>query len=83
MATNIGNEKLLSPRETAEALGLSENTLAKWRYQRDENSPPFVRLGGLIRYRESDLLLWLDAQAEDFVSRQRQWRRRETQPGSG
>lgn len=69
MATNIGNETLLSPRETAEALGLSENTLAKWRYQRDENSPPFVRLGSLIRYRESELLAWLDSQAEGNLTR--------------
>ena len=46
--------KLLTPRESAELLGVPEGTLAQWRSQR--RGPPYIKLEGrLVRYRRSDL----------------------------
>jgi len=52
-------EKLLSPREASEYLGLATQTLAKWRCE-GLQGPAFVRVGRLIRYRQNDLRDWLD-----------------------
>ena len=52
---------LLTTTEAAAALALAPKTLRNWRSQ--GLGPPFIRLGGAIRYRETDLLAWVDAQA--------------------
>ncbi len=52
--------RLLTPRQAAELLGMSIQTLAKWRCLRSDG-PVFCRVGSAIRY-PSDLLT-------DFVSR--------------
>ena len=44
---------LLTQREAALALRLSERTLERWRVQ--GTGPPFVRLNHSIRYRQQDL----------------------------
>ena len=49
---------LLTTREVADYLGVSEATLTDWRYRR--RGPEFLRVGRLIRYRKDSLLLWLD-----------------------
>jgi hypothetical protein len=41
-------------------LGVTEATLADWRYRR--RGPAFVKVGRLVRYRPEDLDVWLDAQ---------------------
>lgn len=40
---------LLRPADVAELLGVTENTLAKWRLT-GEPAIPYVKLGGRIRY---------------------------------
>jgi len=46
--------KLLTPRETGRALGVSVHTLANWRAA--GRGPAFLRIGrGRVRYREVDL----------------------------
>jgi hypothetical protein len=59
-AKGVGQpEQLLSTRETAVFLGISEQWLEIRRGQID-GGPPFVKLGpGCIRYRLSTLLDWL------------------------
>lgn len=55
-------ERLLKATEAATVLGLSPRTLAQWRHARNRGAtvgPDFVRLGGSIRYRLSDLYLWV------------------------
>lgn len=52
---------LLTTTQAAEILAISPKTLLNWRYERQ--GPPYIRLGGVIRYRETDLLAWVDAQA--------------------
>ena len=49
----------LSEAQTARCLGISVSGLRRWR--RDGQGPPFIRMGRLIRYDESDLGQWLEA----------------------
>jgi excisionase family DNA binding protein len=50
---------LLSQRQAAEYLCLSERTLERWRVQ--GSGPRFVRCGRCVRYREADLEAWIAA----------------------
>jgi predicted DNA-binding transcriptional regulator AlpA len=50
--------QLLNQRQAAHLLGLSVRTLE--RHRTFGTGPRFVRLGRLIRYRESDLADWVD-----------------------
>ena len=58
-------QKLLTPRQAAAFLLLSEDTLSTWRSRRGRVSrdgkggPPFLRAGRSIRYRQADLESWL------------------------
>lgn len=55
---------LLSPKETAEFLGIPSGTLAQWRSQR--RGPPYIKLEErLVRYRRSDLEGYLSGHLVD------------------
>ncbi len=55
------DERLLNEAESAQFLGLSPNTLNRWRCLR--KGPEFVKLGGRsVRYRLSDLTAWVESQ---------------------
>ncbi|WP_240008489.1 helix-turn-helix transcriptional regulator [Pseudaquidulcibacter saccharophilus] len=59
-------EKLLTGREAAEILKLSEQTL---RIQRIKGSgAKYVKVGRLVRYRQSDLEAYLDARTFENTS---------------
>ena len=51
--------RLLTQKEAAELLAVSESWLEKLRWLNDPEGPPFLRIGRLIRYRESELKAWL------------------------
>ena len=51
--------KLLTEKEAAEFLGLTPSALQVWR-STGRYSLQFIKLGFLVRYRESDLRHWLD-----------------------
>ncbi|MBX9756955.1 MAG: helix-turn-helix domain-containing protein [Pseudomonadaceae bacterium] len=51
---------LLTPDQLAESLGLSTRTLAAWRGTR-RGGPAWVKCGSLVRYRRSDVLVWLES----------------------
>lgn len=52
---------LLTPREAALYLGLSESTLARLRSSgSNREGPVFSRLGGSIRYLQRDLDAWVE-----------------------
>jgi hypothetical protein len=53
--------KMLDSRQAAEALGLTVNCLEKWRVYR--KGPTFLKIGGAIRYRETDLERFIEASA--------------------
>jgi excisionase family DNA binding protein len=50
-------EKLLSPREVAELLGVPVRTLYDWR---SDERPPAARIGKHLRFRPSDVEQWLE-----------------------
>lgn len=49
--------ELLKPKEAARFLGMAERML--WRHSRSGTAPAPLRIGGLSRYRRSELLEWL------------------------
>ncbi|MGA3186688.1 MAG: helix-turn-helix domain-containing protein [Bryobacteraceae bacterium] len=51
--------KLLSPVSLATQLEVSEHTLANWRAA--GTGPAYARVGGLIRYRDSDVAEWVES----------------------
>lgn len=51
---------LLTKEQAAEVLQVSVGTLENWRYQR--KGPPFMKIGGLVRYEKGALHAWIDAQ---------------------
>jgi predicted DNA-binding transcriptional regulator AlpA len=51
-------EKLYSPAELAKILQISQQTLAIWRLKKTYG-PSYVKLGGLVRYRSSDVTAWI------------------------
>ena len=58
-APALTRERLLTESEVAEWLGLSPLTLRKWRCLRT-HPLPFLKIAKLIRYRESDVLPFLE-----------------------
>ena len=54
--------RTVDPAEAGERLGLSPRTLANLRSR--HIGPPFVRVVGRVRYRISDLAIWLDERVQ-------------------
>lgn len=54
---------LLDSREVAAFLKISESTLSRWRA--DKKGPPFLRMGGITRYRLDAVETWLNALDND------------------
>ncbi len=50
-------QELLSSVQAAAYLGVKEPTLVKWRMSGE--GPCFVRVGRMIRYRQTDIEAWL------------------------
>ena len=49
---------LIAATELAELLGISVRTV--WRNESNGNLPAPVRLGGLVRWRRSEIMHWID-----------------------
>jgi excisionase family DNA binding protein len=62
MTTTLQSDPIRTPREAAEQLGVKVQTLAKWRTTK-RYELPYHKVGGAIRYRQSDL--------DRFVNKQR------------
>lgn len=58
--------KLLTTDEAAELIGWAPNTLEKKRVT--GGSPPYLKLGRSVRYREEDLHDWLSARVVSSTS---------------
>ena len=59
-------ERLVTAAEAAAILGVSTVTLAAWRWRPriDVPPPPYLRIGGrAIRYKQSDLMAWIEERA--------------------
>jgi Helix-turn-helix domain len=48
-----GRDDLLSPEQASEVLRKSLSTLSRWRAEK--KGPPYIKNGGTIEYRRSDL----------------------------
>lgn len=59
-------QSLLTQREAASVLRLSERTLERSRVT--GSGPRFIRCGRSIRYRPDDLAAWIDARAVGSTS---------------
>lgn len=57
-AAPIHLPRLLNSHEVAALLRVSESTLSRWRTA--GSGPPFVRFGGIARYREEAVERWLE-----------------------
>ncbi len=55
----LNGEKLYTRQEAAEFLGISQGTLAVWSCT-DRYPLKYVKIGRLVRYRESDLMDFLE-----------------------
>lgn len=56
---------LLTPKDVADRLQVTEAALAAWRRGVGPGSDlPFIRVGGAVRYREDDLAAWLASNRE-------------------
>lgn len=60
-------EKLLSPREAAEILGVSLPTLYTWTYRRQI---PAQKVGRLLRFSPAALQRWLKGQEQRTLAEQ-------------
>ena len=64
MTANL--DKYLSTKEAATLLGIQPNTLEIWRCK--GRGPLFVKLGGPVRYRLSDLNAWIEKRIHGSTS---------------
>ncbi|TCJ21646.1 helix-turn-helix transcriptional regulator [Nocardioides jejuensis] len=53
------HDPLMTPDEAAAYLAISRSTLITWRSRRPDYGPRAIKIGGLLRYRLSDLNDWL------------------------
>ena len=58
---------LLSRKEAATYLGLTEKTLAQWTYTKRYNLP-IVKIGRLVKYKKSDLDLFIETRTVGMAS---------------
>lgn len=62
----IGDSELLDESRLAAKLGVSRSTLQSWRYA--AKGPRFIKVGRLIRYRNTDVEMYLRAQTRGAMS---------------
>jgi len=60
MRTNPLLPKLLNEKEAAQAIGVTPSTLAIWRCTK-RYPLPYVKCGRLVRYREHDVIAFLES----------------------
>jgi excisionase family DNA binding protein len=53
-------ERLLNMVEVAEMLGVEESTVYSWTHRK---TIPHIKIGRLLRFRESDIAAWLEDKA--------------------
>ena len=60
--------KLLTVRELSDYLGISDETLRKYRMKKI--GPKYLKLGRVVRYKLDDVLEWIDAQTKVHTEQQ-------------
>lgn len=54
----------LTTEEAAKLMQISTGTLHNWRSSQRRGRPKAYRLGGHVRYKQDDILNWIEAQRE-------------------
>jgi predicted DNA-binding transcriptional regulator AlpA len=57
--SHTASSAFMNTREAATFLGFNKNVLEQWRSNQTPNTPPFVKIGGSVRYSREDLAKWL------------------------
>jgi excisionase family DNA binding protein len=57
-------DPLWTTDETAAYLRLHTVTLRRWRHERRDDQPPFVRVGAAVRYRAAEVEKWARSREE-------------------
>ena len=65
---NENNKELLTAKETAEFLGLSEITIYKMTYRKQI---PYVKLGRTKRFEKAKLLAWIENNSNDIIEKRK------------
>jgi predicted DNA-binding transcriptional regulator AlpA len=63
-----GNEKFLSKREVATKFGVSTRTIENW-VKSETNPLPVIRGAGRMKFKDSDIVLWLTKVATTCITR--------------
>jgi excisionase family DNA binding protein len=58
--------QILDQKQAAHLLGLSPRTMEAWRLT--AGGPRYIKVGGRVRYRRSDLEAWLDTRRRTSTS---------------
>ena len=56
------DDKLLTMQELADYLQISKGGLYQLRYR--SSAPPAIKIAGKLRFRESEVIKWIDANTE-------------------
>lgn len=59
-------KKYLTPKELANYLGITTQTLAIWRTNKTYPLP-YTKVGGRIRYKAEDVQQWLDSRQQNII----------------
>ena len=65
-------ERLMTPAEVSEMLGIPINTLYRWRVRGE--GPTGYRLGRHVRYRRSTVEAWLETHTDQLMTNRTGWR---------
>lgn len=63
----MSKPQLLDTHQAAEFLGISPTTLITWR-STQRYDIPYIKLGGLVRYEEADLLAFIEARKQRITA---------------
>jgi hypothetical protein len=66
-------EKLYNAKEASQMLSISINTLANSRCTGVGVQIPYIKVGGLVRYKESDLESYIDRRTFNHTGEQKEW----------
>lgn len=64
LSPGAGADRLLSPAELADYLGIPVQTIYQWRHRGE--GPPGYRVGRHVRYRWTHIVSWLESQTDDI-----------------
>ena len=62
---NVETEKLITEEEAAEILSLTKCALQNLRYKNKQSCPPYIKIGGAVRYSPTALRQFIEGNTYD------------------